>query len=139
MTQGINFHTRMEAVAMELRDHLVARFRIALRLWDLGQDKGLRLYQLLKEGTCHLVGVRPVGTLLDSRRFAGIQVLVIGRPGGGQSPGLPPAAQATSAAQIGATWRSCSLAFPELRADDGPAAERLQDLDASPAALFCSA
>ena len=109
--------------------------RQALRLRDLGQDKGLRLYQLLKEGTRHLVGVRSVGTLPDSRRFAGIQVL---------APADLVAAKALAFHQrrgqpkSGTDWRDLALlllAFPELRADDGPVAERLQDLDASPAAL----
>ncbi len=136
MTQDIDLlSTRMEAVATGLRDHLAARFRIALRLRDLGPDKGLRLYQLLKEGNRHLVDIRSVGTLPDSRRLAGIMVL---------APADLVAAKALAFHQrrgqpkSGTDWRDLALlllAFPELRADDGPVAARLQDLDASPAAL----
>lgn len=136
MTQDIDLlSTRMEAVATDLRDHLAARFRIALRLRDLGTDKGLRLYQLQKEGNRHLVDIRSVGTLPDSRRLAGILVL---------APADLVAAKALAFHQrrgqpkSGTDWRDLALlllAFPDLRADDGPVAECLRNLDASPAAL----
>ncbi|MBK7781326.1 MAG: nucleotidyl transferase AbiEii/AbiGii toxin family protein [Ardenticatenia bacterium] len=136
MTQDIDLlSTRMEAVATDLRDHLAARFRIALRLRDLGADKGLRLYQLQKEGNRHLVNFRSVGILPDSRRLAGILVL---------APADLVAAKALAFHQrrgqpkSGTDWRDLALlllTFPELRADDGPVAERLRSLDASPAAL----
>lgn len=136
MTQGIDLlSTRMESVATDLQDHLAARFRIALRLRDLGPDKGLRLYQLLKEGNRHLVDIRSVGALPDSRSLEGILVL---------APADLVAAKALAFHQrrgqpkSGTDWRDLALrllAFPELRADDGPVAERLRNLDASPAAL----
>lgn len=136
MTQDIDLlSTRMGEVAVGLRDSLVARFHIALRIRDLGGERGLRLYQLRKDGNRHLVDIRPVPILPDSRRLAGILVL---------APADLVAAKALAYHQrrgqpkSGTDWRDLALlllAFPELRADDGPVAARLQALGASSGAM----
>lgn len=136
MTQDIDLlSTRMGEVAVGLRDSLIARFHIALRIRDLGGDRGLRLYQLRKDGNRHLVDIRPVPTLPDSRLLAGILVL---------APADLVAAKALAYHQrrgqpkSGTDWRDLALlllAFPELRAADGPVADRLQALGASSGAM----
>ena len=136
MTQDIDLLSlRAAELAASLRDPLAARFHIALRVRDLGESKGLRLYPVLKEGNRHLVDIRPVQVLPETRRLAGILV---------PAPAALVAAKALAYHQrrgrpnSGTDWRDLALlllAFPELRAADGPVPERLRALGVAPEVL----
>lgn len=65
---------RAHEFAEELREHLSGRFHIAVRIREV-KDKGLRLYQVRKEGNRHLVDVRISSELPDSQSIEGVKVL----------------------------------------------------------------
>lgn len=57
-TQDVDIMSnRGKEFAVELRDHLSTRFHIAVRVREI-KEKGVRLYQVRKEGNRHLVDVR---------------------------------------------------------------------------------
>src|SRR5437773_10280263 len=76
MTQDIDLLSpRAEAFAQELREHLQQRFRIAVRVREVRERRGYRLFQVRKSGNRHLVDVRPAATLPSAQRIG--EVLVI--------------------------------------------------------------
>src|ERR1044071_4139528 len=55
MTQDIDLlSTRATEFAQELRDHLSERFHIAVRVRQVGEGRGYRLFQVRKSGNRHL-------------------------------------------------------------------------------------
>lgn len=76
MTQDIDIVSpRAEGLAHELREHLATRFRIAVRIREIGEGRGYRLYQVQKPRNRHLVDLRPVAVLPPSQKIAGIRVV----------------------------------------------------------------
>ena len=74
-TQDVDImSTRATEFAEELREHLSERFHIAVRIREIG-DKGLRIYQVRKEGNRHLVDVRIQDIFPESQRIEDISVL----------------------------------------------------------------
>jgi len=136
MTQDIDLLSpRAAALADELREHLSSRFHIAIRIREVAEGRGFRLYQIQKPNNRHLVDVRAVETLPPAQRIA--QVLVIapaelialkviayhGRRGQPKS---------------GSDWRDLAmllLAFPELKQTSGPVAGALRAAGADEGAL----
>jgi len=51
---------RAQELAEELRAYLSDKFHVAIRVRQVAQGKGLRIYQIRKEGNRHLVDIRPV-------------------------------------------------------------------------------
>ncbi len=76
MTQAIDLKA-VDALALvqELKQHLHERFQIAVRVREIGDGKGYRLYQVQQGGNRHLVDVRPVSSLPLAQRIE--QVLVL--------------------------------------------------------------
>ena len=119
----------------ELRGYLGKRFHIAVRVRQVAQGRGYRLYQVRKAGNRHLVDLRPVEKLPAAQRVE--QVLVADPPeliaskviAYHQRRGQPK------------SWTDrrdlavLLLAFPGLKRESGPVAERLQAASAAPAAL----
>ena len=76
MTQDVDLlSTRAEDFSEELRTHLSENFRIAVRVREIGEDKGFRIYQTRKEGNRHLVDVRFVENFPESETVEDIKVL----------------------------------------------------------------
>ena len=76
MTQDIDLISpRAAEFAQELRHHLSERFHIAMRLPEVGEGRGYRLYQIQKSGNRRLVDVRPVETLPATQRIADVLVI----------------------------------------------------------------
>lgn len=74
-TQDVDImSTRAKEFAEELREHLSERFHIAVRVREIG-DKGLRIYQVRKEGNRHLVDVRIQDIFPENQRVEDISVL----------------------------------------------------------------
>lgn len=74
-TQDVDIMSnRAHEFAEELRAHLSERFHIAVRVREV-KDKGLRLYQVRKEGNRHLVDVRIMSSLPDSQSIEEVKVL----------------------------------------------------------------
>ncbi len=76
MTQDVDLlSTRAKEFAEELRTHLSETFHIAVRVREIGDGKGFRIYQTRKEGNRHLVDVRPVEKFPETQIIEDIQVL----------------------------------------------------------------
>lgn len=133
MTQDVDvMSSRARELAEEIRRHLNERFHIATRVRDVREGLGYRVYQLQKPKNRHLVDVRPVPVLPESRRVKGVLVL------------LPPDLVASKLVayhsrrkkpKAGTDWRDLAmllLAFPDLKVRQGDVEESLHALDASP-------
>ncbi len=126
MTQDIDLmSTRAAELAEELRGYLNERFHVALRVREIGEGRGYRLYQVQKSGNRHLVVLRPVKTLPAAQRIADVLVM---------APADLIASKVTSFYQrrgkpkSGTDWRDLAmrlLAFPELKRDSGPVTDLL--------------
>jgi len=136
MSQDIDLLSfRAAELAEELRAHLGAQLHIAVRIREVADGRGYRLYQIQKTGNRHLVDVRHVQTLPPSQRIAQILVVtpeelialkVIAYHGRRGQP------------KSGTDWRDVAmllLAFPELKENDGLVAERLKAENASADAM----
>lgn len=74
-TQDVDIMSnRAKEFAEELREHLSERFHIAVRVREV-KDKGLRVYQVRKEGNRHLVDVRILSVLPETQSIEGVAVL----------------------------------------------------------------
>ncbi len=132
LTQDVDIASpRAEQLAQELRDFLNKRFHIAVRVREVGEGIGYRIYQVHKPKNRHLVDLRPIDELPPCQRIE--QVLVVTPPeliagkvmAWRRRQGKPKA---------GSDWRDLAvllLTFPELKAEDGPVAERLRAVGAS--------
>lgn len=124
-TQDVDIiSNRAHEFAEELRAHLSERFQIAVRVREV-KDKGLRIYQVRKEGNRHLVDVRNEAELPDSQPIENVRVLepveliaskVISYDSRRGKP------------KAGTDWRdlaSLLVRFPELKAEAGEVEKEL--------------
>lgn len=127
MSQDIDLlSTRAAELAEDLRAYISNQFHIAVRVREVADGRGYRIYQIQKSGNRHLVDIRLVQSLPPSQRIA--QVLVA-------SPEELIALKVISYYQrrgqpkSGTDWRDVAmllLTFPELKKDDGLVTERLR-------------
>jgi hypothetical protein len=74
-TQDVDIlSTRADELAEELRAHLSDTFHIAVRVRKIGK-KGIRVYQVRKEGNRHLVDIRPVSKFPQTEVFEQVKVI----------------------------------------------------------------
>lgn len=136
MTQDIDpLSTRAAGLAQALRDYLKERFHIAVRVRQVGQGRGYRLFQVRKSGNRYLVDVRPVETLPLTPRIA--QVLVVA-PAELIASKVIAYHQRRGQPKSGTDWRDLAmllLTFPELKRDPGPVTDRLQAAGGDPTVL----
>lgn len=136
MSQDVDVQsTRATELAEELRAHLSDKFHVAIRIREVAQGRGLRLYQIRKEGNRDLVDIRPVMTLPPTRRIS--QILVA-------TPEELVAQKVIAVHQRSGQPKSFTdrrdlamllLAFPELKRKEGAVKSRLLELEASPEIL----
>ena len=75
MTQDIDLlSTDAKNLAEELRRFLSEKFHIAVRIREIG-DKGLRIYQVGKEGNRHLIDIRLITEFPNTEVIEEIQIL----------------------------------------------------------------
>lgn len=136
MTEDVDLlSTRPAQLAQELRDHLAARFRMAVRVRELPGGRGCRLFQIRKPKNRHLVDVRPVAALPPTREIRGLPVVV---PEELIARKVIAYQQRRGQPKSGTDWRDLAtllLAFPRLKRESGPVAERLKAAGAGPEAL----
>jgi hypothetical protein len=134
MTQDIDvLSTRAAEFTQELRHHLGELLHIAVRVRQVGEGRGYRLFQVRKSGNRHLVDVRPVETLPETQRIA--QVLVVA-PADLIALKLIAYTHRRGHPKAGTDWRDLALlllTFPELKHEQGLVADRLQSLGADTA------
>ena len=127
MTQDIDLiSNRASALAEELRSYLNHRFRIALRVREIGEGKGYRLYQVQKQGNRHLVDLRPVVSLPLARRIE--QVLVMA-PAELIASKVIAYYQRRGKPKAGTDWRDLALLllqFPDLKQESSLVFDCLQ-------------
>lgn len=132
MTQDIDIMSpRAADLAEELREHLSTRFHIAVRVREVGEGKGYRVFQIQKSGNRHLVDLRAVDRLPSAERISDVLVMtapeLIARKviSYQKRRGQP---------KSGSDWRDIAmllLAFPELKTIDGSVSEILNSLQAT--------
>lgn len=131
MTQEIDIlSNRAVEFTEELRGYLADRFRIAVRVRQIGEGRGYRLFQVRKPSNRHLVDVRPVESLPASRRIS--QVLVMA-PAELVASKVISYHQRRGKPKSGTDWRDLAmllLTFPELKSEDGPVAVSLRSAGA---------
>ena len=126
MTQDVDvLSPRAAELARELRSYLSARFHIAVRIRELGEAVGYRLYQVRKPKNRHLVDIRPVSTLPPTQQVAGVLVVV---PAELIASKVIAFQQRHGRPKSGTDWRDLAmllLTFPELKSEAGPVRDRL--------------
>lgn len=134
MTQDVDLvSTRAEALAEELREHLNAKFQIAVRVREAKEGIGFRLYQVQNPKNRHLVDVRQVAALPPNQRIEGVLVLSPPELIAGKVLAY---SHRLGQPKSGTDWRDLAmllLAFPELKTETGPVADRLTAASATPA------
>ena len=76
MTQDVDLLSpRAKDLAEELREHLSEKFHIAVRVQEIGDGKGFRIYQVRSEGNRHLVDLRTVSELPNAEIIENVLVL----------------------------------------------------------------
>lgn len=132
MTQDVDIASpRAEELAEELRAFLNNRFHIAVRVRNIRQGLGYRIYQVQKPNNRHLVDVRPVESLPPSQRVD--EVLVV-TPAQLMAEKVLSMVQRTDVAKSlidQADLIRLLRTFPHLKTGEGEVAERLQAMDAS--------
>jgi len=127
MSQDIDLLSpRAAELAEELRTHLSDKFHIAIRVREVADGRGYRLYQIQKTGNRHLVDIRLVTSLPPSQRIS--QVLVA-TPEELIALKVIAYHQRRGQPKSGTDWRDVTmllLAFPELKQNDGLVTERLK-------------
>ncbi len=135
MTQDVDLlSTDAKNLAAELKDFLSEKFHIAVRVWEIG-DKGLRIYQVRKEGNRHLIDIRPVAALPETQIIEEIQVLspvelIVSKVVSFQARRGKP--------KSGTDWRDLAvllLQFPELKSETGAVSEALRQREVDKKAL----
>lgn len=127
MTQDIDLLSfRARELAEELREVLSGKFHIAVRIRDVSEGKGFRIYQVQKPKNRHLADVRLVAHLPETRTIEGINVL---------SPAELIASKVVSyharrgRPKAGTDWRDLAvllLKFPELKNENSAVTACLQ-------------
>jgi hypothetical protein len=132
MTQDVDvLSTHAAILAENLRQHLSDRFNIAVRIREVGDGVGLRIYQIAKPKNRHLVDVRQVDILPPHADIEGVKVLT---PLELLASKVISLARRKGKPKAGTDWRDIAyllLKFPELRVEDGPVFQSLVSAHAS--------
>lgn len=127
MSQDIDLlSSRATELADELRAHLSKRFHIAVRVREIAQGRGYRLYQVHKPSNRHLVDIRPVSALPPARRIARV---LVAAPEELIAQKVIAYHQRRGQPKSGTDWRDLAmllLTFPALKRAEGPVIDRLR-------------
>jgi hypothetical protein len=136
MTQDVDILSpRAEELAEELCAFLNQRFQIAVRVRTVAAGLGLRLYQVRKPKNRHLVDIRSIDNFPPHQVVDDVQVIsppdLICQKVMSMANRTKSAKGPTDLADI----RRLLLAFPELKAPEGPVADRLRQSGSSATVL----
>jgi hypothetical protein len=134
MTQDIDLLSlRARDLSEEIREHLGRKLTIAVRVREVLQNTGFRVYQLRSPKNRHLVDLRQTDALPESREIERVKIV---------APASLLAMKVVSAAHRRGAEKGLSdrldahrllNAFPELRAETGQVADRIAALAKEPA------
>ena len=126
---------RAPALAKELREHISDLFQLAVRIRQVKDGAGYRIFQLRESGNRHLVGIRSVDLLPHTEIIDEVRVL---------SPAALIASKVISHTRRRGTPKSWTdrrdlillvLAFPDLQSNPGPVTDCLVGAGADPGEL----
>lgn len=136
MTQDVDILSpRAADLAEEIRSSLNTRFQIVVRIREIGEGRGFRIYQLQTPRNRHLVDVRPAGRLPPAQRVADVLVVT---PAELVASKVISFVRRRGRPKSGTDWRDLAmllLTFPDLKADPSAVRERLQAAAADEAIL----
>ncbi|MFO7906385.1 MAG: nucleotidyl transferase AbiEii/AbiGii toxin family protein [Planctomycetota bacterium] len=136
MTQDVDILSpRAAELAQEIQEYLHQRFQIAVRVRNVREGLGYRIYQLQKPENRHLVDVRPVDQLPPSERVEDVLVL---SPPELMASKVRALAARRGKPKAGTDWRDLAellLKFPELKSAEGAVVERIRAGEAPESAL----
>lgn len=136
MTQDVDvLSTRAADLAEELRAMLNERFQVAVRVREVGEGLGFRVYQVRKPDNRHLVDLRQVDTLPPTEQIADVRVL---EPAELVISKLTAWVSRRGKPKAGTDWRDLALlllTFPELRDQGSSIDQRLRESGADEAVL----
>jgi hypothetical protein len=126
MTQEVDvLSPRAADLAEEIRQHLNVHFHIAVRVRDVRDGLGYRIYQIQKPKNRHLVDVRPVESLPPAQRVPGMLVVAPAELVAGKVRAyVHRRGQPKSFTDL-RDLAVLLLQFPELKADPGVVRDRL--------------
>ncbi len=134
MTQDVDLlSTSPTTLAEDLRAHLAGTFHIAIRVREVIPGLGLRIYQVRKPKNRHLVDVRQVLELPAHRIVDGVRVIEPADLVAMKVSAMTQRQHQPKGSTDFTDLRRLLLAFPHLKAEQGPVAERLRALGAAPA------
>lgn len=132
MTQDVDIlSNRAKELAEELANFLHERFRIAVRVSELQESRGFRIYQIRKEGNRHLADIRQVNEMPAVKLIEDVRVIA---PEELISYKVISYHQRRGKPKSGTGWRDLAvllLTFPNLKTYDGPVLETLKNAGAT--------
>lgn len=132
MTQDVDLlSTRASDLAEQLRERLAERLHIAVRVREVVQGQGFRVYQVRKPSNRHLVDVRQTDALPSSQQLAGICVIAPPELIAMKVISLVQRAGRPKAGTDLVDVQRLLLTFPDLKMAEGPVADRLRQMNAS--------
>ncbi len=131
LTQDVDLlSVRSAELAEELREYLAQRFRIAVRIRTVAGGLGHRLYQVRKPKNRHLADVRAVSQFPPFQVIEGVRVVIPAELIGQKVQSMVMRADSVKGPSDLTDIRRLLVAFPELKAVEGPVADRLRASDA---------
>lgn len=132
MTQDVDIASpRAEELAEELRAFLNKRFHIAVRVRNIRDGLGYRVYQVQKPKNRHLIDVRPVESLPPNQRVNDVLVVAPAELAAEKVVSMVQRTDPAKSLIDQADLIRLLRVFPPLKTLDGEVAERLQAVGAS--------
>jgi propanediol dehydratase small subunit len=136
MTHHVDILSMKATVFAEtLRAHLADRFHIAARIRAVAEERGYRIYQARQPKNRHLVDIRQVDILPESRDMEGVRVVAPIALIAMKVIGFAARRNRPKGDTDRADLRRLLLAFPDLKVESGEVAARLREMRAPEATL----
>jgi Nucleotidyl transferase AbiEii toxin, Type IV TA system len=127
MTQDVDIASpRAAELAEELRKFLNHRFHIAVRVREVREGLGYRIYQVRKPKNRHLVDLRPVNELPPAQRVRKVLVVIPPELIANKVMSMVGRQKKRKGTMDRADLMTLLVTFPELKTMEGEVAERLR-------------
>ncbi len=131
MTQDVDIAShRAKELGEEFRAFLNQRFHIAVRVREVRDGIGYRVYQVRRPTNRHLVDLRPVAELPPNQRIRHVLVVTPPELIANKVASMVGRRNKPKGFQDQADLYRLLLALPELKMEEGPVAERLRAANA---------